>query len=565
MSEERRAAPAPNAAEVGAVAPDLDGDAPPIRVGARDSSPAARRRGRMTLRIPDDEVARPQGDTGDPPAVHGLSRRPPASGPALEALSSAPAFFETSEPPVVALTPMRIISITSDLPPAPPLEADTSPLLTASDEEEWAVPSSDGLDDGNDVEVVSHISIEGAISESEPPPPVDSSSEALTAPILPSVPSMPHLGAPAAGEEGDDEDIRFEDDALTPALPRVELTVAPEPETERRSDPGDAPEISAEDMVAVEPAPAAVRAHVDLPPMRSRLPSQPTALPTPARPVLAPPLRPPLGIVPPHVGTGTGPQSIESIGPRRKARLWWEELFNDDYLRTMEKVTDAQIAREVDFIETSLGLERGGAMLDLACGTGRQAIDLARRGYEVVAFDLSLAMLARAGDEAQERDAKLNFVQGDMREMSFEAQFDGVYCWNTSFGFFDEEKNAHVIDRVHHALKAGGLFLLDVVNRDFMVRQSPSLCWFEGDGCICMDEMTVDFITSRMKVKRTLMLDDGRSREIEYSMRVYSLHELGKILHEHGFKVCEVSGRVATPGVFFGNESPRTIILAEKR
>jgi SAM-dependent methyltransferase len=260
-----------------------------------------------------------------------------------------------------------------------------------------------------------------------------------------------------------------------------------------------------------------------------------------------------------------GPQAAESTGPRRKGRLWWEDLFNDDYLRTMEKVTDAQIGKEVDFIETSLGLERGGTMLDLACGTGRQAIELARRGYEVVAFDLSLQMLARAGDEAQERDVKLNFVQGDMRDMTFEAQFDGVYCWNTAFGFFDEEKNAHVVDRVHRALKAGGLFLLDVVNRDFIVRQSPSLAWFEGDGCVCMDEMTVDFITSRMKVKRTLMLDDGRSRETEYSMRVYSLHELGKILHEHGFKVCEVSGRLATPGVFFGNESPRTIILAEKR
>jgi SAM-dependent methyltransferase len=231
----------------------------------------------------------------------------------------------------------------------------------------------------------------------------------------------------------------------------------------------------------------------------------------------------------------------------------------------MEKLSDAQIAQEVDFIETSLGLERGGAMLDLACGTGRQAIELARRGYEVVAFDLSLQMLARAGDDAQELSAKLNFVQGDMREMTFAEQFDGVYCWNTAFGYFDEEKNANVIDRVHGALKKGGLFLLDVVNRDFIVRQSPSLAWFEGDGCVCMDEMTVDFITSRMKVKRTLMLDDGRSRETEYSMRVYSLHELGKLLHEHGFKVCEVSGRVATPGVFFGNESPRTIILAEKR
>ena len=259
------------------------------------------------------------------------------------------------------------------------------------------------------------------------------------------------------------------------------------------------------------------------------------------------------------------PQQADGSSQRRRGRHWWEELFNDDYLRAAERLTDDQLAREVNFIEESLSVERGGAVLDMACGAGRHAVELARRGYQVVAFDLSLSMLARASDEAHERSAKLNFVQGDMREMTFAEQFDGVVCWNTSFGYFDEEKNAAVIDRIHSALKSGGLLLLDVVNRDFVVHQSPSLAWFEGDGCVCMDEMVVDFITSRMRVKRTMMLDDGRSREIEYSVRVYSLHELGKMLHEHGFKVCEVSGRIATPGVFFGHESPRTIILAEKR
>jgi SAM-dependent methyltransferase len=562
MSEERRAAPAPNAVDVAAVVPDIDGDASPVRPPARDSSPAGRRRGRMTLRIPDDEVSRPNGDSAEPPPARAMARAVPATPP--------PA------PPAVVVTPMRIISITSDLPPAP-LEPDTGPELIST-QESWLPPSPDP-DEGADVEVVSHIQIDGAISESVPPQAAIEVDEP-TAPILPSAPSMPR-SIHAAGLESDiasaeeiqsadelqedtqAEEVRFEDDAPTPMVPLVEL--AADPDSDRRSDPGDAPEISLEDMVAVEavPAPAPVRAVVELPPMRSRLPSQPPVTPVVAKPVLVAP-RPPLVIVPPHVGN-MGPQAIESMGPRRKARLWWEELFNDDYLRTMERITDAQIAKEADFIETSLGLERGGAMLDLACGTGRQAIELSRRGYEVVAFDLSLSMLARAGDEAQEREGKLNFVQGDMRDMGFEAQFDGVYCWNTSFGFFDEEKNAHVVDRVHRSLKAGGLFLLDVVNRDFLVRQSPSLAWFEGDGCVCMDEMTVDFITSRMKVKRTLMLDDGRSRELEYSMRVYSLHELGKILHEHGFKVCEVSGRIATPGVYFGNESPRTIILAEKR
>ncbi len=264
-------------------------------------------------------------------------------------------------------------------------------------------------------------------------------------------------------------------------------------------------------------------------------------------------------------GLAPPPIADAAHGRNKKVHPWWEDLFNDDYIRAMEKLTDGQIKREADFIEDSLGVAQGAMVLDLACGTGRHAIELSRRGYNVVGFDLSLAMLARAADEAAERAAQLNFVQGDMREMTFDEMFDGIYCWSTSFGFFEEEKNANVISRVHRALKKGGQFLLDVVNRDYVARQSPSLVWFEGDGAICMDEMQIDWITSRMKIKRTMMIDDGRSREIEFSMRLYALHELGKLLHDAGFRVAEISGRVATPGVFFGADSPRTIILAEKR
>jgi SAM-dependent methyltransferase len=466
------------------------GSAPPAAAAQRDSS-LARRRPR-SLRIPDDEVGRPQA----PP--HEVTPR---------AATAAP---ET------VLTPTRIITIS---PESVPL--DIAPT-------------------------------------NAPAPP--------TLPSLPIDDEPAHAhGAGTADSErkvrasiaSDEVEIRFEDDALAPVTPRVDAALSVD--GERRSDPGEAPEIAAEDLVAVEtPAPVG-----GIPPLRPKIASQPP-VPPPARP--APPIaRTPLVIVPPHVGDMPPAQIAESSGARRKPRLWWEELFNDDYLHAMERVTDDQIAREVHFIEESLGVERGGALLDLACGTGRHAVELARRGYEVVGFDLSLAMLARAGEDAQERDAKLNFVQGDMRDMTFDEQFDGVYCWNTSFGYFEEDKNAQVIDRVHRALKGGGLFLLDVVNRDFLVRQSPSLAWFEGDGCICMDDMSVDFITSRMKIKRTMMLDDGRSQEIEYSMRIYSLHELGRILHEHGFTVREVSGRLSTPGVFFGGDSPRSMILAEKR
>ena len=326
-------------------------------------------------------------------------------------------------------------------------------------------------------------------------------------------------------------------------------------------------DVAAEDVVAVE----SVRNPKPPPPPAHRPISSPPRAAAPTQPEIRggaggapgpklPPQKPPLLVVPP---AGT---SVEAAAvARRKGKPWWEELFNDDFIRTMAKITDSQIAAEVDFIEDSLGVAKGGAMLDLACGTGRHAIELSRRGYGVVGYDLSLAMLARAADEAQDRDQKLNFVQGDMRDMTFEDTFDGIFSWCTSFGYFDEEKNAQVVTRVHRALRQGGQFLLDVANRDYIIRQAPSLAWYEGEGCVCMDEMQVDWITSRMRVKRTMMMDDGRTKELEYSIRLYSLHELGKMLHDCGFRVCEVSGRSTTPGVFFGPESPRTIILAEKR
>ena len=261
------------------------------------------------------------------------------------------------------------------------------------------------------------------------------------------------------------------------------------------------------------------------------------------------------------------PRSEKSKSEEKAARTrrpWWEELFNEDYSRAMSRLSDEQIKREATFIEDSLGVAQGGVLLDLGCGPGYHAVELAERGYAVVGYDLSLHQLALAADVAQERNQKLNLMQGDMREMAFDAVFDGIYCWNTTFGYFEEEKNVAVAERIFNALKPGGTFLVDVINRDFVTMQQPSSVWFEGDSAVCMDDMTVDFIASRLRVKRSVMLDDGRTRECPYSIRLYSLHELGKLLHDVGFRVAEASGDPSTPGVFMGQNAPRIIILAQR-
>jgi len=259
--------------------------------------------------------------------------------------------------------------------------------------------------------------------------------------------------------------------------------------------------------------------------------------------------------------SSAGPSEKPRARPRRP---WWEELFNEDFSRALVRLTEEQVEQEVNFIEESLGVAPGAVVLDLGCGSGEHAVELAGRGYGIVGYDLSLHQLALAQEGAQERGQKLNFLQGDMREMAFEEVFDGVYCWNTTFGYFEEDKNTNVAERIFRSLKPGGTLLLDVINRDFAAMDQPSSVWYEGDSCVCMDDMSIDFLTSRMRVKRSLILDDGRTRECTYSVRLYSLHELGKMLHDIGFRVTEASGHPTTPGVFLGQSSPHIIILAQK-
>jgi len=127
-----------------------------------------------------------------------------------------------------------------------------------------------------------------------------------------------------------------------------------------------------------------------------------------------------------------------------------------------------------------------------------------------------------------------------------------------------DEKNLDVLHRVKKALKPSGRFLLDVLNRDFAAREAPHNHWFEGDGCVCMDDMSLDWITNRLRLKRSIILDDGRSKELHSSTRLYTLSEVGRMLHDVGFRVSAVSGDIATKGAFFGPHSRRIIILSGK-
>jgi hypothetical protein len=89
--------------------------------------------------------------------------------------------------------------------------------------------------------------------------------------------------------------------------------------------------------------------------------------------------------------------------------------------------------------------------------------------------------------------------------------------------------------------------------------------WWEGNGCVVLEEVDFNFHTSRILTHRSIVFEDGRQLEQEISVRAYSLHEIGRLLRQAGFRVLEISGSLATRGHFFGNTSRGLLILAEKR
>ncbi|MCC6996206.1 MAG: methyltransferase domain-containing protein [Deltaproteobacteria bacterium] len=516
-----------------------------------------------------------------PGEVHGAT--PPTGVPALAAaaLAAAEAEVEPTLPPPPALPPPRDAS-------GPVLVKPAAPAVVAPREEDAprtiemvAVQPPPDVEVDVDVDVstggTSEELSDADLVTDEPTavaaPPVEALGTAAssaaastdidkTPPPLPELPPVGVAAAPAAearalvtptAEEAAEDGVELSGDEIE-EVGSGPTTVAP---AQAKAAAGDD---TAAHASPPRPPEAAIHAPAPAPAQAASPPPAPAVhgTPPPAPPVAAHATPPPA----PAAAAATPPD----LGKRkRRGTAWFEEVFDEDYLRTLPYLTPATTQREAGFIAESLNAPAGAQLLDLGCGYGRHAMELASRGFQMVGVDLSLPLLIRGADEAQRRGLTINFVHGDMRELSFDETFDGAFSWFTSFGYFDDEANRKVVQGVARALKVGGRFLIEVVNRDYIVSEMPMRVWWEGDGCVVLEEVDFNYYTSRLVSQRSVVFEDARQVEQEISIRAYGLHELGKLLHQCGFRVVEVSGSIAIRGRFFGAHSRNLIILAEKR
>ncbi len=84
-----------------------------------------------------------------------------------------------------------------------------------------------------------------------------------------------------------------------------------------------------------------------------------------------------------------------------------------------------------------------GRALDIACGTGRNALRVAEAGYQVDALDISSVALDRARNSAHERGLEINWLQTDLDEARFET---GGYQLVTVIRYVNRRMTQAIID-----------------------------------------------------------------------------------------------------------------------
>jgi 2-polyprenyl-6-hydroxyphenyl methylase/3-demethylubiquinone-9 3-methyltransferase len=145
----------------------------------------------------------------------------------------------------------------------------------------------------------------------------------------------------------------------------------------------------------------------------------------------------------------------------RLAATWWDEDAWLHLLRTslnparLDYLRDAVAAHGLDPSQSTA--------LDVGCGGGLMAEDVARMGFRVTGVDPSAGSLEVAREHARQSGLEIEYVEGVGEALPFEdASFDLVYCCDVLEHVDDVPA---VLAESRRVLRPGGLFVYDTINR----------------------------------------------------------------------------------------------------
>ena len=239
---------------------------------------------------------------------------------------------------------------------------------------------------------------------------------------------------------------------------------------------------------------------------------------------------------------------------------WWRSWFGPGYLALYDEYLAERTPVEIDRLEALLGMRPPLRILDLPCGQGRHAIELARRGYNVTGADLSPYLLELAEERGRASSARVRWLSADMRRPIAGETFDVVLNLFTSLGYFaDEADDQKVVRAACAMLGPGGRFVLELLNGERVMNHFQEREWFTVGQAAVVERRSLDRRARRMVVERTVTRPKEEDVSL-HALRLYARRDVDEMLRAAGF------GRVDLYGDWSGEplmpESLRVLAVA---
>ena len=167
-------------------------------------------------------------------------------------------------------------------------------------------------------------------------------------------------------------------------------------------------------------------------------------------------------------------------------------------------------------------------VLDCACGTGLQAIGLARAGFQVTGSDLSIKMLEIARENSKNDGIEhIELIQADFRELNQKvgSKFDAVLCMGNSIPHLMNDADLlDALKNIYGCLKHGGLAIFEMRNYDRMLAERrrflPMRIHAEKDGKIVSVLYVFDYLENIIRFNIVYLIEDKASGEKNMEVEV---------------------------------------------
>jgi SAM-dependent methyltransferase len=223
---------------------------------------------------------------------------------------------------------------------------------------------------------------------------------------------------------------------------------------------------------------------------------------------------------------------------------WYEELFAN-YAKTYDtEPFTAGTSGEVDFLEKEFACDKSKSILDIGCGTGRHAVELARRGYSITGIDLSSAQLERARQKAKEAGAHVDFLRLNACSLPFRNEFDFVIMLCEG-GFSLQETDAlnyQILESAERALRSPGKLIFSSLNALFPLYHNLKEFLNGKPNGTKIGECTFDPLTFRDHSTICFTDDDGKTINLQTDERYYAPSEITWYLRSLGFRKSSLHG-----------------------